>query len=297
MKPEAPDSTSSRGDDLDWARYAHATDEILAGLDHRAKQRRRRRFVMGGAVALALACGAAWQMRRSSDAGTEHPSAVSSTLAVIRPRSQTLPDGSVVELGDGAAITVNFTERFRRVALVGGAAHFAVAKNPARPFIVTARGVEVRAVGTAFAVDSRAREIEVIVTEGKVAVEASPGTGAQPEGEHRVLAAISAGHRTVVQPGSVAAEIEKLDEPAILAGLSWRIPRIEFSNTPLAQVVAELNKYNRTQLVLADDPIGHLQISGALRADRLDALAEMLAADFGIQAERSADRIVLRRGR
>jgi transmembrane sensor len=297
MKPEAADSTSGRADDLDWARHANATDEILAGLEHRAKKRLVRRWVTGGALALAFAGGALWQMRPMVEAGAEHPAAGFNTLAVIPPRSQILPDGSVVELRDNAEIAVTFTERFRRVALVRGAAHFAVARNPARPFIVSARGVEVRAVGTAFAVDSSAQAIEVIVTEGKVAVAALPAAGSQTEGEHKVLASISAGHRTVVQPDSVAAEVEKLDEDAMGVSLAWRIPRIEFSKTPLAQVVAELNRHNRTQLVLADEPASHFEISGALRADRLDALVEMLAADFGMQADRSVDRIVLRRGR
>ncbi len=297
MKPEASDSSSRRLDDLDWAGHANATDEILAGLEYRAKKRRVRRVVLGGALAAALACGAFWQLRPSSGMSAEHLAAASNSVTVIQPRSQVLPDGSVVELKDGAEITVNYAEMFRRVTLLRGAAHFAVAKNPARPFIVSARGVEVRAVGTAFAVDSSAPTIEVIVTEGKVSVETLSAPGSLPQAEHKVLASISMGHRTVVQPGSIAAEIEKLDDSALNGNLSWRLPRIEFSKTPLARVVAELNKHNRTQLVLADDSISQFQISGALRADRLDALVDLLANDFGIQASRNADRIVLQRGR
>lgn len=297
MKPESTDSTTRHGDDLDWARHANATDEILAGLEYRAKQRRVRRVVVGSALVVALAGGIFWPMRPSRETSAEHLAAASHTVTVIPPRSEVLPDGSVVELKDGAEIKVNYAETFRRVDLLSGAAHFAVAKNPARPFIVSARGVAVRAVGTAFAVDSSAPAIEVIVTEGKVAVETSSAPGSHSHAEPEVLASLSMGHRTVVRPGSLAAEIEKLDEMTLSENLSWRIPRIEFSQTPLDQVVAELNKHNRTQLVLADDSIRQFRISGALRADRLDALADLLATDFGIEASRSANRIVLQRGR
>jgi transmembrane sensor len=297
MKAEGTDSTSGRGDDLDWVRHANATDEILAGLAIRAQRRRVRRLGIAGAFALALTCAVVWQVRPAPETSGEHPVAVVSTLTVIQPRSQLLPDGSFAELTDGAEIAVNYTADFRRVALVRGAAHFAVAKNPARPFIVSSHGVEVRAVGTAFAVDAVAQAVEVVVTEGRVTVESSAAAESRPQGEHKVLAAISAGQSTVVQPGAISAEIEKLDESAMRMRLSWRIPRIEFSKTPLAEVVAELNKHNRTQFVLADDSIGHFQISGAVRADRVDALIDMLASDFGLQADRNADRILLRRGR
>ena len=53
-----------------------------------------------------------------------------------------LEDGSVADLNRGAAIEVSFTKDFRRIKLVRGEARFSVAKNPARPFIVEAGGVE-----------------------------------------------------------------------------------------------------------------------------------------------------------
>jgi transmembrane sensor len=61
------------------------------------------------------------------------------------------------------------------VVLERGEAHFQVAKNPARPFVVVARGVEIRAVGTAFSVGLESTRVEVLVTEGQVAVETASG--------------------------------------------------------------------------------------------------------------------------
>ena len=54
--------------------------------------------------------------------------------------------------------------------LVRGEAHFVVAADASRPFVVSAGAVSVRAVGTEFVVRYSAREIGVLVTEGRVAV-------------------------------------------------------------------------------------------------------------------------------
>ena len=83
-------------------------------------------------------------------------------------RQETLSDGSVLDLNRGAHVVVQFTAAERRVLLVQGEAQFAVAKNPARPFVVRAGGVEVRAVGTAFNVKLAGPNLEVLVTEGTV---------------------------------------------------------------------------------------------------------------------------------
>src|SRR5204863_5888557 len=96
------------------------------------------------------------------------------------------PDGSVVELNRGAVVSAHFTASERRMRLVSGEANFKVAKDPQRPFVVEARGVAVRAVGTAFNVRIDAVSVEVLVTEGVVNVAqppAPPDQAAIPERE------------------------------------------------------------------------------------------------------------------
>jgi transmembrane sensor len=52
-----------------------------------------------------------------------------------------------------------------------GEAHFFVEKDPQRPFVVNAAGIDVRAVGTAFNVRIDPAAVEVLVTEGRVRVD------------------------------------------------------------------------------------------------------------------------------
>ena len=81
----------------------------------------------------------------------------------VHPNIQTLPDGSTVELNSSAEIVLDFTPTMRGVRLVRGEALFMVRKDAGRPFVVTANGVTVRAVGTAFAVRHGDARIAVLV--------------------------------------------------------------------------------------------------------------------------------------
>ena len=74
-----------------------------------------------------------------------------------------MPDGSIVELNRGAALKVDYTPEMRRVELVSSEAHFDVAKYPDRPFIVSAGGVDFRAVGMAFNVKLTGDSVELLI--------------------------------------------------------------------------------------------------------------------------------------
>jgi transmembrane sensor len=79
--------------------------------------------------------------------------------------------------------------------------------------------------------------------------------------------------------------------------LAWRIPRLEFSGTPLTEVVAMINRHNTQQLVIADPLLESLALSGIVRADKVDALLALLQSEFGVKCERGADTIILRSAR
>ncbi|MBI4622655.1 MAG: FecR domain-containing protein [Verrucomicrobia bacterium] len=206
---------------------------------------------------------------------------------MVLPDQQTLPDGTVVELKDGARIDVRFgSERsdVRRVFLENGEAHFAVAKDPTRPFIVTVAGVEVRAVGTAFAVGLDQREIAVLVTEGQVAVERTiaPPAGVAVE---RSGVTLDAGKRLVVDLAAANVELpapESIAAIELAAHLSWRAPRIRFSNTPLFEAVAIFNQRNSEKLVI-DEALAELRIGGVVRADNTRTFLIFLKNEFGIE--------------
>ena len=79
--------------------------------------------------------------------------------------------------------------------------------------------------------------------------------------------------------------------------LAWRVPLLQFAGTPLAEIVAAMNRHNRIQFMLTDPAIGGLQLSGTLRADKIAALRNMLEADFALETERRGNTIEVRRRR
>jgi transmembrane sensor len=224
-----------------------------------------------------------------------HPG--SSIITPVDSRIVTLADGSVVELNVGAHVVPAYTPAERHVRLVVGEAHFTVAKNPDRPFIVEANGVAVRAVGTAFDVRIAARSVEVLVTEGIVQVRHPPppvGTESAPP------IVLTAGKCTVVSTEKpVPAVVETVSPPEIDRKLAWQSSRFIFDDLPLSEVVDRFNRSgSKTTLVLADPQLASMKFSGRVRAANVENFVEVLETTFGIAAERRSDgEILLRRAR
>ena len=227
-------------------------------------------------------------------------------------RQETLSDGSVLDLNRGAHVVVQFTAAERRVLLVQGEAQFAVAKNPARPFVVRAGGVEVRAVGTAFNVKLAGPNLEVLVTEGTVHVSqqtvvvtptsmaAGAAAGSAPSAAPVVLAALTAGQRTVIPVATVIAPpvVVPASVPEIARLLDWQPRLLDFESTPLAEVVENFNRRNSLRLVLGDDGLRALPIVASIRSDNVEGFVRLLEGTMGVRADRSSTgEIVLRRAR
>ena len=278
--------------------------DVLAHPSSRARWLRPALFT-ALAAGLALVAGALWLR-----APTAHPAA----LAVATPTEaggyerRVLDDGSVAELNRGAEIEVNYSAGERRVVLRRGEVLFTVAKNPARPFIVRARGVDVRAVGTAFSVRLDAASVEVLVTEGKVEVAASGATSASlsssvsPSDVSAVARPlVTAGERAIIPlaaaPTAVAPapQISRATETELARLRAWQPQLLDFSSVPLAQVIAELNRRNRVQLVLVASASAGVPIVASIRSDNLEGFVGLVAAAAGLRAERRGDyEIVLR---
>jgi transmembrane sensor len=211
-------------------------------------------------------------------------------------RSQSLPDGSVAELNGASRIEVHYTAGERRVRLLGGEAHFVVAKDPARPFFVSAGPVTVRAVGTAFNVRFAPVAIEVLVTEGRVQVEtaAAPAETAPPVAP---VPALVAGQRARIDAqgvGAGAVEIGDVGRPGIDEALGWQGTRLVFNGTDLEAVVAAFNRYNRHRLILGDPGLRRRALTGTFRADNLEGFLRLVRQMVDVKAEpRAADETVL----
>jgi len=274
---------------------AGRTDEMVRDLGRKSRSRRRRRLASFAAAGV-LGCLTLFWI-------TTPPAAVpviASKSVVIQPKVQHLPDGTRVELREAAELHVDYTNQVRRVRLVKGEALFEVVKMPERPFLVEAGDVQVQALGTVFLVDAGGhRAVDVIVTEGRVAVarkEMSIG-GESREEVRESRAVLDAGRRVTVSLQDSASELvaREVTSDELAEKLSWRATRLDFSYTPLPEAVALFNQHSPTELVVADQRLADVRVTGRFRADNIDTLVRLLEANFEIKAERSGGRILLRK--
>jgi transmembrane sensor len=79
--------------------------------------------------------------------------------------------------------------------------------------------------------------------------------------------------------------------------LAWQPQLLEFVSTPLAEVATEFNRRNRVHLVILDEALRTLPIGASFRSDNLDGFVRLLESSFGVSAERTKNKIALRRAR
>jgi len=278
-------------------------------LDDDALQRERRSrriYALAIPVAAAAAIALGFFFLSARPKAIEADFACHEATNVGGLRWMELPDGSSIRLNTDTAVEVRYGAAERRVYLLRGEAGFTVAKDTARPFVVHARGVRVRAVGTAFDVRLRPETFEVLVTEGKVRVASARGDSllpvVAPADEPPVL---TAGHRLVVNLQTAvdaAAPIAVVGSGRVVnvlpeeihRDLAWQERKLEFDSTRLDEIVAEFNRYSRHKLVIADPRLASRRFGGSFSSENADALVRLLERQFGVKAERRADETILR---
>ena len=221
----------------------------------------------------------------------------------------TLRDGSTVKLNTASQVEVAYTDDMRRIRLIEGEAFFDVAHNPDRPFVVYSGEMQAQAIGTSFVVRLRDMVTELSVVDGVVAFsKVALSDAGQNEGglsdmsgsARKIGAAGRSGfdqvseageglRRVLVQAGqtllstnlddAASAEVVSpidVDARAIQRKLSWTEGLFDFSDTPLEEVVAEINRHNSVVVEIADPELKQLRFGGMFRTGDLDSLLDAL---------------------
>ncbi len=216
--------------------------------------------------------------------------------AVGQQRTITLPDRSVVMLNTNTIIETHFVSSVRDVFLRKGEAHFTVAHDRARPFLVHAGDSVVRAVGTEFDVRVRdANQIEVIVNEGQVEVQAAePSTTAGRVGPRprssRPPRVLEAGER--LRTGADDVVVQAVSVKDLSKTMAWRQGAVVFEGEPLSEAIAELGRYTDTRFVVTDPQITGLPVGGRFRTDDVDGFLSALEKAFPVVIRRAPDGVV-----
>ena len=199
--------------------------------------------------------------------------------AVAQRQTHTLADGTRVELNARTSLRFEQTATERRVRLAGGEALFAVAKNPAKPFIVETPAGSVRVTGTTFSVrndTAGAVSLEVLVVEGSVQVRPS-----DPAGKHTGEPySLRAGDR--LSAGTRGVEVRALPASAIENALAWRTGQAIFEDVPLSEAAACFARYHGRRIEVAP-AIAGLSVGGLYGLEDLRAFTVALETMFPVK--------------
>ncbi|MFN7989620.1 MAG: FecR domain-containing protein [Thermoanaerobaculia bacterium] len=267
--------------------------------------RNRRLALLAASVVLGL-LGVLWATRFQRP----EPAVASATAPQLRTkvgerRETMLADGSVVWLNTDTELLAALSPTQRSVRLVRGEAYFEVAKDPARPFVVSAGDKTITAVGTAFSVVNRGDEVRVTVVEGTVEVARRPEAARVKRQEPRASSPVSqesveAPRRVTQSESAVLSEDEvhvtELAPETVEHAASWREGRLYFDAVTLKEMVERLSPYLAVHVVIADPSIEGFVGGGVVYLDDAEAIFTAIERSWPVEVTRPApDLIVLKR--
>lgn len=200
-------------------------------------------------------------------------------------RDITLSDGSRLLLNTDTAISVDYSGERRRIRLYHGQAKFTVAADRQRPFEVMSNDLTERALGTVFEVYNMDTDgIRVTVQEHAVTVRAA----ADPA-EPRTL---SQGEQVLYRSGKTLPTAQPVDLE--LAG-AWQQQRLLINDQPLAELIAELQRYRRGGILLSSAELKNQRITGVFPLNNPEQIVESIRKILALKQTRIGPWTILHR--
>lgn len=202
------------------------------------------------------------------------------TTAPGKQRNVILADGSKIIMNTDTAISVDYSAQHRQITLHDGEAYFVVAPDANRPFEVQTHSGQVRALGTEFNIKTRQKDVTVTVYQHSVRVTAKNGKILEslPEGQQVAFSddALSAATTTNLQRDQ-----------------AWRKQRMIFQDRPLADVIAELNRYRSGKIIVMDNDIKTLPVTGVFATDDTNIALLTIEQSLPITVTKITEKLVL----
>tara|TARA_R110002096_G_scaffold432707_1_gene649986 strand:+ start:12159 stop:13256 length:1098 start_codon:yes stop_codon:yes gene_type:complete len=212
-----------------------------------------------------------------------------------------LADGSKIRLNTDTLVEVNYHDGQRNIHLYKGEAHFDVASDPERPFIVKARKGDVLALGTIFSVRVKNDRVNVIVEEGKVRIRANENFDrpisdplaitdeAIEDNEINTTIVASAGKNVIFGEQEIESIIQE-EKEEIERKFSWRQGMLAFDDEPLSDVIEEVSRYTSSKIIIGDPNIRTLRVGGYYPIGKIHAIFDALELNLGLHVKKVDER-------
>ncbi|MCE8021096.1 DUF4880 domain-containing protein [Halomonas sp. MCCC 1A11036] len=188
-----------------------------------------------------------------------------------------LEDGSRLFLDADSAVDIVMTDGRRQLSLRRGRLWVDVVSESERPFTVLAGEAKAKVVGTRFAVERHAGDVQVSVEEGRVAV----SRGQSDESTERVV--LGANQAIQLHRGLPLGMPSEIDARGRLA---WARGQLLFDQTALDEVAVQLERMLPGRVVVSGDGTTSYRLSGSFPAHDPDAILGALETSLGITVRR-----------
>ncbi len=220
------------------------------------------------AAALALLVLSVWGY--STIGGSQYYDSMASAQQVDK-QLLSLSDGTQVWLRQGSSLEYvkSFDGKKTRQVKLNGEAYFEVAHDPSHPFKVELeKGGAVEVLGTQFSVNQTENTTTVLVRSGKV----------QYTLENGIKSPVLLANQAAVFDRE-AGTLRVLNKTS-LNELSWQTGGLEFVNTPLSQVVLDLEKFYNIKISMPNKAMADCPHTALLSNQTLQNVFEGLAVAY-----------------
>jgi transmembrane sensor len=237
-----------------------------------------RRAVVGGAIAASVAAYAAYHPPLGLWPSIEELTADYRTGKGER-REVTLDGDVKLTLNTQTSVSVRSREQLPEIELIAGEAAVTMARTSSSPLVIIAAGGRLSGYRATFDARCIGSAVSVTCVDGSVMV---------AQGANRVA----------LRPGEQAAYSSSVALGAPIEADSamttaWQQGLLIFHDRPLAEVIAEVNRYRAGKIIVMNATLGQRRVNGTFHLDRLDDVVGEVRQLFDAQVRRLPGGIVL----
>lgn len=209
---------------------------------------------------------------------TDHYTTTGQTL------QRTLPDGSIITLNTDSAIKLHFSDDQRLVELISGEIYVDVYPDKTRPLVVQAGPMRVTALGTEFNVQkNNGIAPTVTVTEHKVKVENIEKDTAELLLHEGQLVKLEAKYNRF-------SNVQNID---IQRAQGWLQGKLIFENELFGNVVNELRRYTKKQIIIRNSNIEQMRVTGVLQLNEPVVALRQLTQQLNLSFNTATPYVIL----
>lgn len=257
-----------------------------------------KKLMIAATILALLACGTLYYFHLNKD-NKNNQSALNANINQVSTQkgSRTkiiLPDGTKVWLNACSKLTYknDFNSAPDREVTLSGEAFFEVVHNAARPFIIRAKGVVIRDIGTAFDIKAYPDEktVEATLISGAIEItsEQDPEINVLLKPNERMIIPVDIQDTKIskeIPDSSNAgtlysiAKVQK-DQYGLISQTSWVQNKLVFDDETFEDLAPKMERWYNIQIHFKDDQIQQIRFSGIIEKESIDQALKAMQLSY-----------------